>query len=514
MQMHDIAEACRWLRKHVKGTLRTDSRLVQPGDAFIAWPGAATDGRAFVDAALAAGAATCLVEHDGLERFAFHAGPIASFAGLKGATGAIAAEYFGHPSAQLSVLAVTGTNGKTSTAWWLAQALSALPDHCAIPCGMVGTLGVGRPPAAGRAAQPLQGEVVPTGLTTPDPVILQKNLRDFVNQGLAACAMEASSIGLEEGRMDGMQVRVAIFTNLTQDHLDYHGSMQAYGAAKRRLFGWTGLQSAVICVDDAFGRSLAAELAQGPLDVWTTSTQADAAPQARLLARNVRYEGNGICFDVCEGDLQLAMRTHLIGSYNVANLLGVLAAMRCMGVRLQDAVQACTALHAVPGRMDCLGGIQQPLVAVDYAHTPDALEQALRAVRALVQQRGGQLCCVFGCGGDRDPGKRAQMGAIAQRLADRVVVTSDNPRSESAEAIAAQIVAGMGQGAPAGVELDRAAAIARSIAQATERDVVLIAGKGHEQTQEIAGRKLPFSDLEHAAAALRVWQRQALGVAA
>ena len=514
MQMHDIAEACRWLRKHVTGTLRTDSRSVQPGDAFIAWPGAATDGRAYVDSAMAAGASTCLVEHTGLDKFAFRSGPIASYAGLKLATGAIAAEYFGHPSSQLSVLAVTGTNGKTSTAWWLAQALSALPDHCTIPCGMIGTLGVGRPPAAGRPAQPLQGEVVPTGLTTPDPVMLQKTLRDFVNQGLGACAMEASSIGIEEGRMDGTQVRVAVFTNLTQDHLDYHGSMQAYGAAKRRLFTWTGLQSAVICVDDAFGRTLADALSGSALDVWTTSADAAATNTARLVARRVRYEGVGICFDVCEGPLCLPLHTNLIGSYNVANLLGVVATMRSLGVRLQDAVQACTALHPVPGGMDCLGGNDQPLVAVDYAHTPDALEQALRAVRALVEQRAGRLWCVFGCGGDRDPGKRPQMGAIAQRLADEIVITSDNPRSEAPLAIMTQIAAGMQSGQAPRMEVDRASAIARSIAQASARDVVLIAGKGHEETQEIAGIKTAFSDLEHAAAALRTWHLHKEGVSA
>ena len=518
MQLHDLTEAIRWLRSHTQGTLRTDSRAVRPGDAFIAWPGAATDGRAYVDAALAAGAATCLVEHEGLERFVFQFGPsasFASFAGLKAATGAIASAYFGHPSHQIPVLAVTGTNGKTSTAWWLAQALSALPAHCALPCGMVGTLGVGRPPAAGQPAQPRQGEVTPTGLTTPDPVMLQQTLRDFVNQGLKAVAMEASSIGIEEGRLDGTLVRVAIFTNFTQDHLDYHGSMDAYAAAKRRLFSWPGLHSVVLNVDDPLGQTLATELASGALNVWTTSS-ADVAPggAARLQARNVRYQNNGICFDVCEGDLCLPLHTALIGSYNVANLLGVIATLRSLAVRLQDAVQACSALHPVPGRMECLGGLGQPMVAVDYAHTPDALEQALRALRTLVQQRGGRLWCVFGCGGDRDPGKRAQMGAIAEALSDQAVVTSDNPRSESPAAIVQQIVQGMRQGAAAWQEVDRAVAIARCIARADARDVVLIAGKGHEDTQEIKGTKTPFSDREHAAAALRVWQPQTLGVSA
>ena len=499
MLEHNLA--VQWLSQRVTGTLRTDSRAVQRGDGFIAWPGAAVDGRSFVKAALQAGAAACLVEAEGADAFDLPEGVVERVSGLKAATGPLAAEYFAHPSEDVAVLAVTGTNGKTSTAWWLAQALSALPADRAMPCGMIGTLGVGRPPAAGSTSADAQG-VVPTGLTTPDPVLLQSALRRFADEGLKACAIEASSIGIEEGRLDGTQLRVALFTNFTQDHLDYHGNMDAYWESKRRLFAWKGLCSAVLNLDDVRGVELASALRNSALDVWTVSTQR----AARLQARNLTYGARGIAFDVVEGDAVHSLQTQLIGSYNVSNLLGVLAAMRALGVPLTDAVQACAQLQAVPGRMECLGGVNQPLVAVDYAHTPDALDHALEALRPMVQARGGKLWCVFGCGGDRDSSKRPLMGAIAARRADRVVVTSDNPRSEKPEAIIAQILLGLPSCDTLDVLSDRAQAIAQTIARAGAADVVLLAGKGHEATQEVAGVKTPFSDAEHALSALQQWQ--------
>jgi UDP-N-acetylmuramoyl-L-alanyl-D-glutamate--2,6-diaminopimelate ligase len=501
--LHSTTQAAQWLKTQVTGTLRTDSRLVQPGDAFIAWPGAAVDGRSFVPAALQAGAAVCLVEAEGAEVFAFTDQRVQSYAGLKAATGPIAAEYFGHPSSEVAVLAVTGTNGKTSTAWWLAQALSALEP--AIPCGMIGTLGVGRPPAAAAAddTATAQGAVVATGLTTPDPVQLQGALRGFAEEGLKACAIEASSIGIQEARLDGTQIHVALFTNFTQDHLDYHGSMDAYWEAKRRLFAWPGLRSVVLNIDDLRGVELAAALADSALDVWTVSVQR----AARLQARNIAYQASGMGFEVVEGDQALSVQTHLMGSYNISNLLGVLAAIRALGVPLAAAVQACSHLHAVPGRMECLGDATTPLVAVDYAHTPDALDHALAALRPLAQARGGKLWCVFGCGGDRDAAKRPMMGAIAAKLADQVVVTSDNPRSEKPEAIIAQILLGLPSCHTLKVQSDRALAIAHTIAQAGAQDVVLLAGKGHEATQEIAGVKTAFSDRAHAATALQQWRQ-------
>ncbi len=499
-QLHTPAQAAQWLQQRVTGTLCADSRKLVAGDGFVAWPGAAVDARKFVPGVLQAGATACLVEQDGLDAFALQSDAIASYAGLKAQTGPIAAAFFEHPSQQLSVVAVTGTNGKTSTAWWLAQALSGLPAAQALPCGVIGTLGVGQP----------SGQVVATGLTTPDPVLLQQTLRQFVQQGLRACAMEASSIGVEEQRLDGTQIRVAVFTNFTQDHLDYHGSMAAYWASKRRLFAWPGLHSAVVNVDDEKGQELAQELAGGSLDLWTVSCKGSA----RVQASGIRYDADGLRFDVQEGAQRVELRSRMIGDYNVSNLLGVLAAMRALGVPLDAAVQACSALHPVPGRMECLGGADQPLVAVDYAHTPDALAQVLTALQPLAAQRGGSLWCVFGCGGDRDASKRPLMGAIAAKLADRVVVTSDNPRSEKPEAIIAQILLGLPHTEGIEVQADRARAIADAVAQAGARDVVLLAGKGHEETQEVAGTKHPFSDRSHAAAALQARGGASVGAAA
>jgi UDP-N-acetylmuramyl-tripeptide synthetase len=492
-------EAADWLRRRVTGTLRTDSRQLQPGDGFIAWPGAATDARQHVAAALAGGATACLVEHEGAQAYAFEGDCIATYRGLKAASGPIAAAYFEQPSAELTVLAVTGTNGKTSTAWWLAQALSNLKRVARVPCGLVGTLGVGRPPAPGAA--PGAAEVVSTGLTTPDPVLLQQTFRRFVAEGLQACAIEASSIGIQEQRLAGTRIRTAIFTNLTQDHLDYHGTMAAYWQAKAPLFQWPDLQAAVVNIDDVQGAALAAELAGQSLDVWTVScTQA-----ARLQARDIRYDAQGLRFTVQEGAEQHELRSQMIGSYNVSNLLGVMAAMRTLGVPLAAAVASCHDLTPVPGRMECLGQPGQPLAAVDYAHTPDALGQALQALRPLAEQRGGQLWCVFGCGGDRDASKRPLMGAMAARYADRVVVTSDNPRSEQADAIISQILRGLTGYADVTVAADRAQAIAQTLAQAGAADVVLVAGKGHEDYQEIAGQRFPFSDLAQVRQALAGW---------
>jgi UDP-N-acetylmuramoyl-L-alanyl-D-glutamate--2,6-diaminopimelate ligase len=476
--------AADWLRARVRGELHCDSRKVGAGDGFIAWPGAATDGRKFVPVALQQGAVACLVEHAGSEAYGFAGDAVAAYDGLKAATGPIGALFYGEPSHTLDVLAVTGTNGKTSTAWWLAQALSNVD----VPCGIVGTLGIGRPP-----------HVEHTGLTTPDPVLMQRHFRRFLQEGAKACAIEASSIGIVERRLDGTRIRVAAFTNFTQDHLDYHGSMQAYGAAKEQLFDWPDLQAAVLNVDDAMGKRLQAKLQGRGLDVWTCSSLGDA----RLRAVDVGYGNEGLRFTLAEGSERHLLQTRLIGDYNVANLLGVIACMRAMGVPLADAVAACADLLPVPGRMDRINEPGKPLVAVDYAHTPDALEKGLQALRPLAAQRGGQLLCVFGCGGDRDASKRPLMAAVAEKNADRVVVTSDNPRSEPAEAIISQICSGLSHADRVQVQADRARAIAETIATASAQDVILLAGKGHEDYQEIAGVKHPFSDQAHAAQALK-----------
>jgi UDP-N-acetylmuramyl-tripeptide synthetase len=499
-----VDAAVAWLLARGARGLAADSRTLRAGDALLAWPGERHDARRFATQALAAGAPACVVEAEGLPALGLADDDrLAAMAGLKAQAGPIASAFHDRPSRRLDMLAVTGTNGKTSTAWWLAQALGALGRRC----GVVGTLGAGEPSRAGAPAA-----LESTGLTTPDAVALQAALRRFVDAGFVACAIEASSIGLAERRLDGTAIKVALFTNLTIDHLDHHGTMDAYRAAKAALFDWPGLQAAVVNLDDEQGASLAASLAGRGLDLWTVSTH----PGARLAARDVAYRDGGLAFDVVEDGVARPVRTTLIGGFNVANLLGVIGGLRALGVALADAAAACAALTAVPGRMhrvDVGPSIAQsrdrgadidelPEVVVDYAHTPDALEKALVALRPFAQQRGGKLWCVFGCGGNRDAGKRPLMGAIAERLADHVVVTSDNPRDEAPNYILSQILVGVIGHDDVDVIEDRRAAIADAVATADARDVILVAGKGHETYQEVAGVRHPFSDVKVASALL------------
>ncbi|HPP83003.1 MAG TPA: UDP-N-acetylmuramoyl-L-alanyl-D-glutamate--2,6-diaminopimelate ligase, partial [Rubrivivax sp.] len=526
-RLPSVAAAEAWLRARGAGALRTDSREVRPGEAFVAWPGWASDGRRYVHDALAAGAVACLVEDEGVEAFGFDDARVASVAGLKAACGPLADAWFDRPSAHLDIVAATGTNGKTSTSCWTAEALA----RCGRRAGVIGTLGAGELGSAGG--------IVPTGLTTPDPLTLHRVLAGFVAQGVTACALEASSIGLVEHRLDGVRIDVALYTNFTRDHLDYHGTMDAYWAAKRRLFAWPGLRAAVIDVDDEHGAALAAELRGGALELWTVSaaasraarrTAGDEAHRAldgeprlvagdearlvagdaprlmagdapRLVARELRYTPCGLAFEVCEGSRTATLATAIVGEFNVGNLLVVVGALRALGVSLADACAALAHASPVPGRMQRVSGGDVDVV-VDYAHTPDALAKVLAALRPLARARGGRLLCLFGCGGNRDATKRPLMGAIAGRDADRVFVTSDNPRDEPPAAILAQILAGVAGRDDVAVIEDRAEAIAAAIGEAQPGDVVLLAGKGHEAYQEAAGARRPFSDLEHARAAL------------
>ncbi len=498
-ELHTPGQAALWLRQQVRGQLQTDSRKVRPGDGFIAWPGAAHDARAHVPVAIQQGATACLVERVGVEPHALpDTGGVASYRGLKAASALIASAYYGNPSRDLQILAVTGTNGKTSTAWWLAQALSSPLLTPVLPCAVIGTLGVGRPPATDAPEAALQAGLVATGLTTPDPVLLQASLRQFADAGLRACAIEASSIGIDEHRLDGTEFHTAIFTNLTQDHLDYHGTMDAYWRAKTRLFSWPGLKAAVVNIDDAKGVELLQLLDGGTLDVWSISCER----AARLQACDIMVNGDGLAFEVVEGSERHRMVTGLIGQYNVTNLLGVIAAMRTLGVPLAQAASACASLSPVPGRMQRVSIDGMPLVVIDYAHTPDALDKALAALRPLANRRNGQLWCVFGCGGNRDPGKRPLMGAAA-RAADRVVVTSDNPRGEAPQAIIDQIIPALARHSGVHQQADRALAIAMAVTGAAAADVVLVAGKGHEDYQEIGGQRRTFSDLAQVRAALQ-----------
>lgn len=496
-----------WLRERVTGGLQCDSRRVRPGDAFVAWPGAATDGRRYVPGALAAGAVAVLVEAEGAPAFGFDDERVRAVPGLKALAGPIASAYHGDPSASLDMVAITGTNGKTSSAWWMAQLLSAVGR----PGAVVGTLGIGRPPLSGE----LGHHLVPTGLTTPDPVLLQASLRAMVDDGVRACAIEASSIGLAEGRLNGCHFKVAVFTNFTQDHLDFHGSMSDYWDAKAALFHWPGLTAAVVNTDDAQGMALDQALAGRPgLGRWSVGIDRPA----RLMARDIRFTDHGVHVEVVEHDAlgqpvdRGAVALDLIGRYNVSNLLGVIGAARALGVPLTRALSACQALTPVPGRMEQVSPASGvPLVLVDYAHTPDALEKALKALQPLVSQRGGVLWVLAGCGGDRDPGKRPLMAAVAEQTAQRVLLTSDNPRSENPLVILEQMRSGLQRADAVRIEVDRAIAIADAVAQAASNDVILIAGKGHEDYQEIMGVRHAFSDLDHARAALN---RRLAGAAA
>jgi UDP-N-acetylmuramoyl-L-alanyl-D-glutamate--2,6-diaminopimelate ligase len=497
-QLPSPVAAAEWLGARVRGTLHADSRALRAGDGFVAWQGERSDGRSFVPAALRDGAAACLVDGDGIDAFDLDDERIAALPGLKAGAGEVADHFFGQPSASLDLLAVTGTNGKTSTAWWTAQALSLLGRRC----GVIGTLGIGEPPAAGPAAQPGTddlGSVASTGLTTPDALTLHAALRRFADGGLRACALEASSIGLVEHRLVGARIRVALFSNFTRDHLDAHGDMASYWAAKRMLFSWPGLQAAVVNIDDAMGAGLASELQGSGLDLWTVS----CSGPARLQAQGLRYETAGMVFDLLEDGQALTVATPLVGDYNASNLLLVAGGLRALGLPLADVARALTALLPVPGRLQRVPGSGDIEVLVDYAHTPDALDKALQALRPLATARGGSLVCVFGCGGNRDASKRPLMGAIAEQRADRVLLTSDNPRFEAPAAILEQIRAGLAQPHRAELIEDRRAAIAQAIAQAKPGDVLLLAGKGHEDYQDVAGVKRAFSDLAEAQAALR-----------
>jgi len=496
-----------WLRTQVAGELRADSRRVQADDGFIAWPGGVHDARQFVSSALIDGAAAEVVEANGSEAWGPWDDRVAVLPDLKAHAGEVAAAFYGQPMDAMNVVAITGTNGKTSTTWWLAQLLCGLQQ----PCAIVGTLGLGTP-----TSERGDWTWTPTGLTTPDPVMLHSQSRRWVKAGVQACAIEASSIGLVEGRLNGANLGVAVFTNFTQDHLDFHGDMASYWAAKASLFDWPSLRSAVINIDDAQGPVLQAACQARSLDVWTVSADPHRASPARLQVRSMESLATGQRFEVIEHAAdgswvgQWHVQCPLLGDYNRLNLLCVLASVRALGVDMGRAVVACASLTAVPGRLQPVssGPIAEPLALVDYAHTPDAVTQVLRVAREVADRRGGSLWVVLGCGGDRDSSKRPLMAAAAERGADRLVLTSDNPRSESPERILADMASGLSVSGQAVLEIDRANAIALALRVAAANDVVVIAGKGHEGCQEVAGVRHPFSDARVALAALQQRARE------
>jgi len=461
--------------------LSLDSRELRPGQAFVALRGASGHGLDFAPQALQRGAMAVLFEPPAPEGRALPETAIA-VPGLRQRLGQLADRCYGSPSQALILVGVTGTNGKTSTVQLLAQAF----ELAGARAGSIGTLGAG-----------LHGQLRAGERTTPDVVAVHRLLAELRDAGASHVAMEVSSHALDQGRVDAAAFDVGVFTNLTRDHLDYHGDMQRYGEAKARLFE-RELGAAVINIDDAFGRELHSRHA-GTLRCIGVS--ASGRSDAALRAEHLHCSPHGLEFDLVLADgSRFALRSPLLGRFNVDNLLAVAGVLLALG-KTPDAIAALLPqLSPVAGRMNRLGGERgRPLLVVDYAHTPDALQQALASLR---DHTPGRLICVFGCGGERDRGKRPQMAEAAERGADQLIVTDDNPRGEDGDAIVAEILAGLSRPDAVLVERDRARAIALAVSMAGEGDTVLIAGKGHEPYQEVAGRRLPFDDLQQAAAAL------------
>ncbi len=459
-----------------------DSRKVKPGDLFIAYPGETVDGRNFIAQAMTAGAVIVVWEASGFEWHPDWKVPNVPVVGLRYQAGHIAEHYFKHPSRQLWVTGVTGTNGKTTCTQWIAQSLNRLSRKCAV----VGTLGQG-----------LIGEndsIHAAVNTTPDPVSLHGFLGQMRAKGAEAVAMEVSSHGIEQGRVNGVDFDVAMFTNLSRDHLDYHGDMQSYGEAKAQLFAWPSLKHAVVNLDDQFGAELASRIDRNRINVIRYGFG-----KGEIAGHKLDLSTRGLKLEVVTPWGEAKVRSGVLGAFNAHNILGVLGVLMCSDVSLDDAVGVIAELKAVPGRMQTIRVAGFPLVVVDYSHTPDALEKALESLRELLKPKA-RLHCVFGAGGDRDAGKRPVMGEIATRLADQSFITSDNPRSEDPDKIIEAIIAGAHPGYQ--VQPDRAAAIRQAITNAGANDVVLIAGKGHESYQEIRGERVPFSDIDVARAAM------------
>lgn len=478
-----------------------DSRQIQAGDIFFAYPTghgkALRDGRQFIDAALANGAAAVVFDPLGFEQYLDHPQCFA-VEKLADKVGKLCASWYADPSKQLKMIGVTGTNGKTSITQWLVKTLDQ-PCH---RVAVLGTLGSG-----------FLESLEKTGYTTPDAPKLQTQLKKLLDAGAEKVVMEVSSHALHQERVGGTWFNCAVFTNLTQDHLDYHESMTNYAEAKAKLFNQPGLEHAVVNLDDSFGRELAMNLlARKDLQVWAYALDKDAfngfekfgESLQRIYAHDIVFNGMGFnAVFTQEGFDSQALHVPLLGEFNLSNALAVWAVLLTQGITGDEASKRVSQLQPVIGRMELVAFGKNPksdgpLAIVDYAHTPDALQKTLEALRPIAAQRGGKVWCVFGCGGDRDTSKRAQMGAVAASLADQVIVTSDNPRSEDPQAIVTMILQGMhSKTAHVQTIVDRAAAIMAAIRNADGRDIVLVAGKGHETTQEIHGKSFDFSDQEH-----------------
>ncbi len=466
--------------------LALDSQQVTGGTLFLALPGATADGRAYIPEAIAAGA--CLVLCAGDEHgqvLLDHGIAIITVVDLQRYASQIAARFYGDPAASMTVIGVTGTNGKSSCVHLLGHALQCL-GHC---CGMIGTLGWGFP-----------GELTQSKHTTPDPITLQAQLAQMRARGATHIAMEVSSHALDQGRVAAVDFNVGVFTNLTRDHLDYHGSMEAYASSKASLFHFPSLAHAIINTDDGMGQALMGQL---PKALNCIGYGYNNHQSSVVTTKSLQCHGEGIRMTVDTPWGEVSLSSRLIGHFNVSNLLAVVSVLGALGESLPESVDVMAALPSVPGRFQVLKGQgNTPKVVIDYAHTPDALQQVLTELRQYCR---GQLWCVFGCGGDRDTGKRAMMGDIASRCSDKIVVTDDNPRTESPAVIVQDIISGIKSMASCEVIHDRAQAIAHAIACSGQDDVVLIAGKGHERHQLIGHDAMPFDDQAKAVEQLRLW---------
>lgn len=472
-------------------SITSDSRQVQLGSLFMAYPGENSDGRAYITEAIKNGAAAILWDPKDFSwrpNWKVENTPIEN---LRQQAGRIADQFYGAPSDQLWMIGVTGTNGKTSITHWLSQCFNHLKRKTAV----IGTLGNG---FAGHNNEPSQ--LIPTQNTTPDAIVIQSMLAQYLQLQTEIVAMEVSSHGLDQGRVNGVHFDVAVLSNLTRDHLDYHGNHENYAAAKRRLFVSGHLKVAVLNTDDAFGKSIEKELTRAGVSVMSYGVGG-----GDVRASKIHFDHGSFSFLVTTPQGQAEVKANLLGRFNVYNVLAVLATLLVSKVSLAEAVEAISHIESVSGRMQQQGGDRVPLVVVDYAHTPDALENVLKALKA---QTKAKLICVFGCGGDRDVGKRALMGKVASDVADAVVVTSDNPRFEHPDKIIQDILEGM-HGKYA-VEEDRSKAIAIAIANAKPEDTILVAGKGHEDYQDIKGVKHPFCDMEQVKLALKRYERSHL----
>lgn len=478
----------RWHDVHVNG-LTVDSRAVKPGNCFLAYPGHAMDGRRFIADALAKGAAAVLAEAEGLQPVE-HDAPVIAVAGLKQQLGDIASRFYGNPSAHLQLVAVTGTNGKTTVTHLIAQAAQFVLGKA----GVIGTLGSG-----------LVGQLAPTSNTTPDIIVINGALREMLDADAKVVAMEASSHGLVQGRLDGLTVHSGIITNLSRDHLDYHGSMESYRDAKALLASHETLQHLILNADDESVARMANRVPAGAaVALFSLHSGSDAA----IRAQNIHFGMQGLSMDVVAHGERGRIDSKLVGEFNAANLLAALAGLLALGLDLAAACEALGRCESVAGRMEIVNAStaqDEPVVVVDFAHTPDALEKVLTALR---RHCPGQLWCVFGCGGDRDAGKRPLMGKAAVEYADNRVVTSDNPRSEKPTAIIADIVRGIPVGAAFEIIEDRTAAIEYAVSNAKKEDLILLAGKGHEDYQDVMGTKYPFSDVAAAQTALAKRRQQ------